>query len=295
MDSHPCSICGHPATQKCAGCKKVYYCSKKHQKEVTRLSKARRELILFRDGWNTRISVKSIKWRFLLIQVCPLIIPQRVLPYKICFPCPLVYRILLTRGTYCGLCGKRDALTRTECCNRTICDDLHLYKSFSFSGASCNRNHNRYTVCGNHFREGHNKRVDWRNCTKCKDGFDSPELYAAQGTSNHNFIQDAWNAPEFDPTECEGCHATVMLNAEQTAEFASGVFYCQKCTSRLNGYMPGKGPHYRLMFPRHCCARCLDPSGGFNASFDVGGVVWGFMKFLQHLFESVRCRWRERY
>lgn len=34
MDSHPCVICAHPATQKCAACKRPYYCSKEHQQEV---------------------------------------------------------------------------------------------------------------------------------------------------------------------------------------------------------------------------------------------------------------------
>ena len=84
----------------------------------------------------------------------------------------------------CGLCGKTKNLTRTECCDNWICDDEHTYVMFSFAHNSCHRDHNRYTLCGHHWNEGHDG--DWKTCEKCRDEI-QPELYAYFGTNEYNF------------------------------------------------------------------------------------------------------------
>lgn len=90
--------------------------------------------------------------------------------------------------TYCGLCGKTDNLTRTECCDRAICDDEGSYQMFSYSGVCCSRNHRRYTLCGYHHGEGHQEK-DWKKCEKCVGG-DLLNLTTAitQGTSELPFL-----------------------------------------------------------------------------------------------------------
>jgi hypothetical protein len=55
----------------------------------------------------------------------------------------------------CGLCGKTGKVYKTECCGNWICDDHDKYQLFSYARNSCARNHDRYTVCGAHFNEGH--------------------------------------------------------------------------------------------------------------------------------------------
>jgi len=50
----------------------------------------------------------------------------------------------------CGLCGKSEKLTRTECCGAWICDDEDKYVLFSYAYNSCYRNHSRYTLCASH-------------------------------------------------------------------------------------------------------------------------------------------------
>jgi len=59
----------------------------------------------------------------------------------------------------CGLCGKTKKLMKTECCDNWICDDYDQYVMFSFARNSCARNHDRYTLCGYHYHEGH--QGDW--------------------------------------------------------------------------------------------------------------------------------------
>ena len=51
----------------------------------------------------------------------------------------------------CGLCGKTENLTKTECCGQWICDDEDQYVMFSFARNSCWRNHRRFTLCGYHY------------------------------------------------------------------------------------------------------------------------------------------------
>lgn len=154
--------------------------------------------------------------------------------------------------TYCGLCGKTGPLMRTECCNRTICDDSHLYRLHTFSNVSCARNHSRYTLCGSHSRERHDKAVNWRDCTKCTTVWDSPEMNAAQGTSSFNFIDDVWNPPKFEPTKCQGCSALIKMNAEATSRLpGSSGYLCHKCTSKKFGSrMPGGGSNSMMTMLR---------------------------------------------
>lgn len=71
-------------------------------------------------------------------------------------------------NTYCGLCGGKGRLTKTLCCGQTICDDYGKYQPFSFSGASCARNHQRYTLCAAHSNEP-GCSGSWKKCQKCKD------------------------------------------------------------------------------------------------------------------------------
>ena len=87
--------------------------------------------------------------------------------------------------TKCGLCGSRKKeLTKTECCNHWICDDVHIYQLFSYERNSCYRNHVRYTLCGYHHNEGHAGR--WQECKQCKDAVDLPS-YVDYGTNEYNF------------------------------------------------------------------------------------------------------------
>lgn len=93
----------------------------------------------------------------------------------------------------CGLCNKtnQDAyldnglpLTKTKCCSNWICDDEHTYKLQTFSENSCYRNHNRYTMCANHYDGKHTG--DWKQCVKCKDSY--PKLtYDEMYTNKFNF------------------------------------------------------------------------------------------------------------
>lgn len=132
--------------------------------------------------------------------------------------------------SYCGLCGAQEHLTRTGCCNRPICDDVHKYKPMSYSLVSCYRNHERYTVCAYHKKEGHDGN-DWRQCAACRTSFaDTLELFAGQGTSHHNFADDKWKAPTFEPTCCWKCGRVIKLNSEgYTNHTRCGVKECSDC------------------------------------------------------------------
>lgn len=69
--------------------------------------------------------------------------------------------------TYCGLCGAKGELRQTRCCGRTVCDDYESYRMFTYSRASCARNHDRYTLCCMHRNEAHDG--DWKTCKECAD------------------------------------------------------------------------------------------------------------------------------
>ena len=215
----------------------------------------------FRDGRNTKASVKSSRWRLHLIQVTSLPIvpsstrcPTRVVWSTIflaLFISPSKHNVDTSIGTYCGLCGKDGPLRLTKCCNRPVCDDYHKYKINTFSRVSCSRNHERYTVCGNHHREHHNETCKWQECHKCRQQFSDLESYVGQGTSYCNFAEDQWdNAPAFTPTHCAKCGTLVKLNSEDYTRVPDGrrSILCDPCGEIVTaeGRPPGGGIYQRV-------------------------------------------------
>ncbi len=136
----------------------------------------------------------------------------------------------------CGLCGKAGALTRTECCNRWICDDEQDYVLFSYARNSCSRNHRRYTLCGSHFAEEHEG--SWQDCAACREGFET-ELYVWYGTNEYNF-EKLDNPPRFRPTLCTGCRRRIRLGTDGYM-VAAGKYWCEDCGSGTLRARP-KGP-----------------------------------------------------
>ena len=136
-------------------------------------------------------------------------------------------------GTYCGLCGKQGRLTRTDCCNRRICDDHGLYRLFTYSRVSCARNHERYTVCSTHWREHPEETSNWRDCAKCREfyGDDDLETYVGQSTSNCNFAEDEWKPPEFEKTYCADCKRLIKMNCDGYSGGPKGK-RCEDCSQK---------------------------------------------------------------
>jgi hypothetical protein len=81
---------------------------------------------------------------------------------------------LKTPKPKCGLCGKRTNLALTACCGNWICNDQHKYVLFSYARNSCQRNHDRYTLCSSHYHEKH--KGDWQTCAKCKKSFETERM-----------------------------------------------------------------------------------------------------------------------
>lgn len=130
-----------------------------------------------------------------------------------------------TGGRKCGLCGKTDNLTRTECCGQWICDDEDQYVLFSYARDSCHRNHRRFTLCGYHNTENHTG--DWKTCEECRDSFDT-EIYVYYGTNEYNF-EKLQNPPDFEPTRCSKCNSIISLS-EDAYSVAKGKILCEKCS-----------------------------------------------------------------
>lgn len=127
----------------------------------------------------------------------------------------------------CGLCGKTDNLTRTECCDQWICDDEASYRLFSYARNSCHRNHRRYTLCGYHHSEGHSG--DWQTCPTCREDFkDRLEMYVYFGTNEYNF-ETLKNPPKYKRTRCSRCGAVIALGREGFSVKA-GKYLCEVCT-----------------------------------------------------------------
>jgi hypothetical protein len=129
----------------------------------------------------------------------------------------------------CGLCGKTGKLTRTACCGQWICDDQHNYQLFSYARNSCHRNHDRYTLCSNHFHEGHEGR--WQDCQKCRDAFET-EIYVWYGTNEYNF-EKLENPPSYEPTHCAGCNRVIRLGQDGYMQ-SGGKYFCDRCTIEKN-------------------------------------------------------------
>jgi MYND finger len=146
-------------------------------------------------------------------------------------------------STYCGLCSKTGPLIRTECCDRPVCDDEHLYVPFTFGRVSCARNHSRYTVCHNHMVEHPQEMCHWQDCRKCRNEM-GLEAYVGQGTSNCNFPEDYWeDVPAFAPSRCTKCGMIVKINGGGYSTGRKGID-CTDCTTRLLGpQRPGQVVH----------------------------------------------------
>ncbi len=125
----------------------------------------------------------------------------------------------------CGLCGKSGNLVKTECCGNWICDDHHKYVMFSYARNSCHRNHDRYTLCGYHYAEGHSG--DWKSCSMCKEAFET-EMYVYSGTNEYNF-EKLEDIPEYEPTRCAKCKRVINL-AEDAYSVKSGEYFCVGCS-----------------------------------------------------------------
>ena len=69
----------------------------------------------------------------------------------------------------CGMCGHKwsrtISLCKTDCCDEWICQDEVVYELGSYKLNSCSRNHSRYSMCHNHFKERHSGR--WQDCRGC--------------------------------------------------------------------------------------------------------------------------------
>jgi hypothetical protein len=145
----------------------------------------------------------------------------------------------------CGLCGKTERLTRTECCGNWICDDEDEYVAFSYAGNSCDRNHRRFTLCGYHHAEGH--KGSWKDCAACRGAFET-ELYVHYGTNEYNF-EKLENPPAFEPNRCATCGAAINLGGENYSQRGS-EYWCEICSarnleklfSRGSGTTPGPHP-----------------------------------------------------
>mgnify|MGYP000097261439 FL=1 len=127
----------------------------------------------------------------------------------------------------CGLCGKTENLTRTECCGNWICDDEHNYVLFSYARNSCRRNHRRYTLCAYHYAEGHPG--DWKDCAKCRESFET-EMYVWYGTNEYNF-EKLPNPPEYEPTHCADCGKVILLGTDGYSVWGAD-YLCDPCTQK---------------------------------------------------------------
>lgn len=125
----------------------------------------------------------------------------------------------------CGLCGKTKKLIKTECCDRWICDDGDQYIMFSYARNSCHRNHDRYTLCGFHYNEGHSG--DWKNCPECRDSFPT-EIYIYYGTNEYNF-EKLEDVPDYEPTKCSKCNAVIVLS-DGGYSSRGDEYFCARCT-----------------------------------------------------------------
>ena len=125
----------------------------------------------------------------------------------------------------CGLCGKTEKLTRTECCGQWICDDEDKYVPFSYARNSCYRNHRRYTLCAHHHDEEHPG--DWKHCLKCRKSFET-EIYVFYGTNEFNF-QKLEYPPAYLPTKCTRCGSVISLGYDGYST-KGNEYWCEECT-----------------------------------------------------------------
>lgn len=130
----------------------------------------------------------------------------------------------------CGLCGSKTNLTKTECCGQWICDDADQYVPFSYAKNSCYRNHDHYTLCAHHYREGHCG--NWKDCEQCKADFaDELEMYVYFGTNEYNF-EKLPNPPQFEPTYCSQCGKQIHLGTDGYSVLKD-QYTCDACSEPL--------------------------------------------------------------
>jgi len=142
----------------------------------------------------------------------------------------------IARTPRCGLCGKTENLTKTECCGQWICDDEDQYVLFSYARNSCYRNHRRYTLCGYHYAEGHSG--DWKTCPQCREDFET-EMYVYYGTNEYNF-EKLENPPEYEPTRCAKCNTIIVLG-EDGYSVKGGNYFCAECSALdLAAFLPSR-------------------------------------------------------
>lgn len=127
----------------------------------------------------------------------------------------------------CGLCGKKAKLTKTECCDQWICDDEEKYVLFSYARNSCYRNHDLYTLCSYHHREGHPG--SWKACQPCRRSFET-EMYVYYGINEYNF-ETLENRPAYEPTRCSRCGAVIVLSRDGYS-IKEGQYRCEECTDK---------------------------------------------------------------
>jgi hypothetical protein len=138
----------------------------------------------------------------------------------------------------CGLCGKTGKLRQTECCGNWICDDHDQYVLFSYARNSCNRNHDRYTLCAFHHNEGH--AGHWKDCKECREEFET-EIYVWYGTNEYNF-EKLENPPAFEPTKCSTCGKVIRLGTDGYSQLGDQKC-CSACTvTRMNERVESSRP-----------------------------------------------------
>ncbi|MEO5929517.1 MAG: hypothetical protein ABIR47_06270, partial [Candidatus Kapaibacterium sp.] len=127
----------------------------------------------------------------------------------------------------CGLCGKTTKLTKTPCCDQWICDDQDNYVLVSYAHNSCQRNHERYTLCASHYNERHDGA--WQECADCRANFET-EMYVWYGTNEYNFVT-LENPPSYEPTKCSYC-GTVINLGEDGYSMRGKEYLCESCSAR---------------------------------------------------------------
>ena len=126
----------------------------------------------------------------------------------------------------CGLCGKKTKLIQTPCCGQWICNDQQNYVLFSYAHNSCQRNHDRFTLCSSHYHEKH--KGDWKTCAKCKKNFET-EMYVWYGTNEYNF-EKLENPPNYELTKCAQCGKVIALGTDGYS-MNGGKYFCWNCSN----------------------------------------------------------------
>lgn len=160
----------------------------------------------------------------------------------------------------CGLCKKTDTeslvanqkpLTKTKCCENWICDDSHKYVVNSFSKISCWRNHERFTICGRHYRDEHIGK--WQTCKQCRLN-NKNDIFAYIDFSKNEFNFEPNKQLDRISIQCSGCGFS-----ESELKYFSGrvmispcdyKFYCKKKKCKEIGF-PGGYPYHETAFINH--------------------------------------------